>query len=379
MRMALSLGACLCETFEATGGGIEHLRVVYAEPNKRAILTGSLGPLLYEATSGVMDLTVERIAARVARDDELSRERLLQGRRRQARAGRRPSPCRPAEALPRLRDRAAAHALGALEGHEAERRVSPPDAPRSTPRAIRPFGDRRGPYRRRRPRALRSARCAAPAAGTAGRSPPRRSPKPCPRQAAAHLRHRPPPRRPRRSSPRRASARYAAGRAAARGRLSNVFRPMIIALPMVSALNRLRSAEMCHGMVPPRPITPFCARATTRVMDGPAMRPLWRACAVLPSALLRRHERCPLTNARSGRAPARCKGRDHRAIRDRAVADRLARPRAWRGARDPRARNRPRRSPGSSLWRPSTACRWCRRAAIPEWSRGRPRRRTGRR
>jgi len=63
MRMALSLGACLCETFEETGGGIEHLRVVYADPGKRAILTGSLGPLLYEATSGVMDLTVERIAA----------------------------------------------------------------------------------------------------------------------------------------------------------------------------------------------------------------------------------------------------------------------------------------------------------------------------
>lgn len=63
MRMALSLGACLCETFEETGGGIEHLHVVYADPGKRAILTGSLGPLLYEATSGVMDLTVERIAA----------------------------------------------------------------------------------------------------------------------------------------------------------------------------------------------------------------------------------------------------------------------------------------------------------------------------
>lgn len=62
MRMALSMGACLCETFEG-GGGIEHLRVVYADPGKRAILTGSLGPLLYEATSGVMDLKVERIAS----------------------------------------------------------------------------------------------------------------------------------------------------------------------------------------------------------------------------------------------------------------------------------------------------------------------------
>ena len=87
-----------------------------------------------------------------------------------------------------------------------------------------------------------------------------------------------------------------------RGRLSNVFRPMTIALPMVSALNRLRSAEMCHGMVPPRPMTPFWARATTRMMDDPAMRLLWRGCAVLPSALLRRHERQPLANDRRGRA-----------------------------------------------------------------------------
>ena len=58
MRLALSLGACFCEIFEETGGGIEHLRVVYAEPGKRAVLTGSLGPLLYEATSAVMDLKV---------------------------------------------------------------------------------------------------------------------------------------------------------------------------------------------------------------------------------------------------------------------------------------------------------------------------------
>ena len=57
LRMALSVGACMCEMFEATGGGVEHLRVSYAEPNKRAVLTGSLGPLLYEATAGAMDVT----------------------------------------------------------------------------------------------------------------------------------------------------------------------------------------------------------------------------------------------------------------------------------------------------------------------------------
>jgi hypothetical protein len=58
------------------------------------------------------------------------------------------------------------------------------------------------------------------------------------------------------------------------GRLSNVLRPITIALPMVSALKRLRSAGRCHGSVPPRPITPFCARATTRVIGGFSITPL---------------------------------------------------------------------------------------------------------
>ena len=44
------------------GGGVEHLRVAYLQPGERVVLTGSLGPLLYEATSGVMDVKVEKIA-----------------------------------------------------------------------------------------------------------------------------------------------------------------------------------------------------------------------------------------------------------------------------------------------------------------------------
>jgi hypothetical protein len=38
------------------------MRVTYVQPGERAVLTGSLGPLLYEATTGVMDVKVERIA-----------------------------------------------------------------------------------------------------------------------------------------------------------------------------------------------------------------------------------------------------------------------------------------------------------------------------
>ena len=58
LTMALSPGGCFCERFP-NGGGIEHMRVTYVDPNKRIVLTGSLGPLLFEATSGVMDVQVK--------------------------------------------------------------------------------------------------------------------------------------------------------------------------------------------------------------------------------------------------------------------------------------------------------------------------------
>ena len=60
MTMELRPGGCFCERLEG-GGGIEHMRVAYIDPGKRLVLTGGLGPLLYEATSGVMDVKVERI------------------------------------------------------------------------------------------------------------------------------------------------------------------------------------------------------------------------------------------------------------------------------------------------------------------------------
>ena len=51
-------GGCFCERFP-DGGGIEHMHVIYVEPGKHVILTGALGPLLYEATTGVMDVMVK--------------------------------------------------------------------------------------------------------------------------------------------------------------------------------------------------------------------------------------------------------------------------------------------------------------------------------
>ena len=61
LSLNLSPGGCFCERFQ-DGGGIEHLRVTYVEPGKRVILTGGLVPLLYEATTGVMDIQVKSAA-----------------------------------------------------------------------------------------------------------------------------------------------------------------------------------------------------------------------------------------------------------------------------------------------------------------------------
>ncbi|QNP43599.1 ATPase [Sphingomonas daechungensis] len=61
LSLSLQPGGCFCERFP-TGGGIEHMRVTYVDPGKRLILTGSLGPLLHEATTGVLDMKFDRIA-----------------------------------------------------------------------------------------------------------------------------------------------------------------------------------------------------------------------------------------------------------------------------------------------------------------------------
>jgi uncharacterized protein YndB with AHSA1/START domain len=61
LSLSLHPGGCFCERLPG-GGGIEHMQVAYVVPGERVVLTGSLGPLLYEATTGVMDVKVERIA-----------------------------------------------------------------------------------------------------------------------------------------------------------------------------------------------------------------------------------------------------------------------------------------------------------------------------
>jgi len=61
LTLALAPGGCFCERFPK-GGGIEHMHVAYLEPGKRIVLTGALGPLLYEATTGVMNVEVRSAA-----------------------------------------------------------------------------------------------------------------------------------------------------------------------------------------------------------------------------------------------------------------------------------------------------------------------------
>jgi uncharacterized protein YndB with AHSA1/START domain len=56
-RLSLELrpGGCWCERLDG-GGGVEHMRVAMIQPGERIVLTGGLGPLLFEATSGVMSV-----------------------------------------------------------------------------------------------------------------------------------------------------------------------------------------------------------------------------------------------------------------------------------------------------------------------------------
>src|SRR5579872_7308204 len=49
---------------------------------------------------------------------------------------------------------------------------------------------------------------------------------------------------------------------------SNVLRPMMTGLSIVSRLKCLRSSGKCHGRAPPRPITPPRSCATTKITRG---------------------------------------------------------------------------------------------------------------
>jgi uncharacterized protein YndB with AHSA1/START domain len=59
LRLQLRPGGCFCERLK--GGGVEHMRVVYAEPGKRLRLQGGLGPLQGEAVAGTLTWTLKAV------------------------------------------------------------------------------------------------------------------------------------------------------------------------------------------------------------------------------------------------------------------------------------------------------------------------------
>ena len=61
LSLTMSPGGCFCERLK-DGGGVEHMRVTFIDPGKRVVFTGALGPLLFQATTGVMDVQFERTA-----------------------------------------------------------------------------------------------------------------------------------------------------------------------------------------------------------------------------------------------------------------------------------------------------------------------------
>jgi uncharacterized protein YndB with AHSA1/START domain len=58
MHLAPKAGGCWCETL-AGGGGVQHMTVVLAMPDKRIILSGGLGPLQTGGLAGAMTWQLE--------------------------------------------------------------------------------------------------------------------------------------------------------------------------------------------------------------------------------------------------------------------------------------------------------------------------------
>ena len=54
LRLVLAPGGCFCERLP--GGGIEHMRVALVQPGERVVLVGALGPVLFDAVAGSMDV-----------------------------------------------------------------------------------------------------------------------------------------------------------------------------------------------------------------------------------------------------------------------------------------------------------------------------------
>lgn len=54
-------GGCFCEELPESRGSVEHMRVIYSDPEKLLRLSGALGPLQSEALTGTLTITLEPI------------------------------------------------------------------------------------------------------------------------------------------------------------------------------------------------------------------------------------------------------------------------------------------------------------------------------
>ena len=58
LTLSLHPGGCFCESLP--GGGVEHMRVVLAQPGETLRLSGALGPLQEQGVSGALTIALKR-------------------------------------------------------------------------------------------------------------------------------------------------------------------------------------------------------------------------------------------------------------------------------------------------------------------------------
>jgi hypothetical protein len=61
LSLELRAGGCFCERLPKSGGSVQHMRVVYADPGTALRLQGSIGPLQGEAVAGSLTFTLKPV------------------------------------------------------------------------------------------------------------------------------------------------------------------------------------------------------------------------------------------------------------------------------------------------------------------------------
>lgn len=61
LSLELRAGGCFCERLPRSGGSVQHLRVVYADPGAALRLQGGIGPLQGEGVAGSLTFTLKPV------------------------------------------------------------------------------------------------------------------------------------------------------------------------------------------------------------------------------------------------------------------------------------------------------------------------------